>query len=146
MLTPPGAGRIRFVRSRSTACSDRNAWNRPVSTMSVRTVPNAFGTTSQCRNCASGFFASTKTTMQRSSVSRPRIILFPIATPTTFARAKMAPSYAAFAARTSSAGMPHSLRSNALISRRPSPNFPPAVVPATRTTMFATKPMKIPIP
>src|SRR5436309_2510565 len=146
MLTPPGAGRIRFVRSRSIACSDLRAWNRPVSTTSVRTAPNAFGTTSRCRNCASGLFASTKTTMHGSSVSRPRIILLPIPTPTTFARAKIAASFAAFAARASSAGIAHSFRSNALISRRPSPNLPPAVVPATRTTMFETKPRKIPIP
>src|SRR5437016_587566 len=51
-----------------------------------------------------------------------------------------------FAAATPSRGIDHPFRSKALISRRPSPSFPPVAVPATRTTRFATNPRKTPIP
>src|SRR5438874_4229086 len=72
--------------------------------------------------------------------------LGPIATPTTLARANNGPCEATFAAATPSRGIDHPFRSRALISRRPSPSFPPVAVPATRTTRFATNPRKTPMP
>jgi len=99
MLTPPGAGRIASSVSRSIACSDRRH-GRPVSTILYgRCERLGQRPSTQLRL---GFFASTKTTMHRSSVSRPRMDLLPIATPTTLAGRRWLPR-SRFGGRTSAA-------------------------------------------